>query len=166
MANASRWNLLIPFKEMLKPVKHVGLDRVDDPTTRDVLAGYDERFKKVADQEFENYKTIERWANNFPVPPIQTFHYRGDLAAEESDTYWLPFITSSAYFTGGLTTHGSGTVTATLNKNGTAVATLTCTATGLFVVDAPISWAKGDGMSAEITGAGTGCSGLVVQVLR
>lgn len=166
MALASRWFLLIPFKEFVKRLKHLGQEDIEDESTRRVFDNFNVLLKEAGDREFENYKAIERWANNFPVPPIQTFHRIGALATDESETYWVPELMPSALLTGGLTVYGSGTVTATLNQNGTAVATLTMTSTGLYTTECNIQWKPGDGMSAEVTGAGTGCEGLVLQVLR
>ena len=154
MPAADRYHLNIPFKEYLKSLRVDADGKISQS-----------QLDRVASQEFENYKAIERWAGTFSPTPLQTFHLEGALTATESDTYWLPQARSSRLFTGGVTTYGSGTVTVTLNKDGTAVATLSITGSGLFTVDAVLSWAKGDGMSAEVTGAGSGCSGLVCEVI-
>jgi len=154
MPAADKCHLNIPFKENLKDL------RVDEDGK---LSRSD--LERVASREFESYKAIERWAQDFPRPPIQTFWYEGALAAAVSDIYWVPRPLSSRAFTGGVTTYGSGTVTVTLNKDGSAVATLSITGNGLFTTAIPLAWSPGDAMTAEITGAGTGCSGLVCQVI-
>lgn len=154
MAGADKNFLIIPFKEFLRG-KLVQDGEIDEAA-----------LARAGSREFENYKAIEMWGRSLVVPPIQTFHWKGALALEESDVYWVPAPCRSMLLTGGVSTYGSGTATATINKNGTAVGTISMTARRLFVVAMKVSWAKGDAMTAEITGAGTGCSGLELEVLR
>lgn len=139
MANADKGHLHIPFKQLNE--------------------------QRLLQQEFENYKAIERWANGYSVPSLQTFHYRGALAVAESDIWWVTRNDLSRFFVGGVTVYGSGTVTVVLKRNGAVVSTLSITGSGLFVADARVGWTQGDSMRTAITGTGAGCEGLVVDVL-
>lgn len=95
-----------------------------------------------------------------------TFQRRGTLALDESEVWWVPFDFGQTSFVGGLTVYGSGTPTIALNQNGTQVSELIVTSTGLYVDPTAIGWTTGDAMTVEITDAGSGCSGFIVNVLR
>lgn len=154
MPNADKNHLNIPHKQAAQNLK-----LTDDQLDAALL-------RIFQDQDFDNWKAIERWAADveFDSTMFPTFQHIGGLTLTESDIYWVTTTMDVATFEGGVTTYGSGTVTVTLNKNGSAVGdALTITSSGLFSADINETFIRGDAMTAEITGAGTGCIGLVTQ---
>jgi hypothetical protein len=148
MALADKCRLRIPFKEWAQKNK--------------VEGGKD---------DFENWKALERWANECVGRTLATaaagvvLNLRGQVTTVETDRYYPPPNLSPLqpqYFTASLTALGTGTTTVEIRKNGVAVATLTpSSATGLHYIALTETWDTADYATIAVTSFGVGARGLI-----